>query len=269
MPRLAYVRALVALSAATVAVLVPPPAQAAPPWIYRDSGLAPGKRRTGRGRRHRPRADRTQFVDHRNRPQSRSRGRCHPRLRARLPDGIPARRCRSDHGRRRLRPPFRYRDLRNQRRPRGQSGAALPLGGRSGGWGGARSRASRLPSHRAQFQLRHDVRRSGSAAIGRDRGDRHRRLRARDFFRLDADRRQHSSAPVVPGVESCLAGTAVRAARRQPGRHARRIPAGVRPGSMLNRSIDLRTWFLFPDMARSEAARSWASASPSHSGSRA
>ena len=42
----------------------------------------------------------------------------------------------------------------------------------------------------------------------------------------------------------------------QGGSHTE-YPLGFGLGTMLSRSIDLRTWFLFPDMNQDAAARTW------------
>ena len=65
-----------------------------------------------------------------------------------------------------------------------------------------------------------------------------------------------------------LAGADARAARREPGRQRHRVPARVRAGLAASRAVDLRTWFLFPDMNQQRRrAQLRASASRSKSGS--
>ena len=208
-----------------------PPAPDAP-WIYRASSCRAG-RWPGRGLRHRARSPTGpgQWQHHRLRPQSGARGRHHARAASSA--------CGRDSGSTTAGgPPAPTATAgRSTPRPTGPTATTSANPELHFRWavaraarGGARARASRLPSHRARVEVRHDVRRPVRAAaagiVGIDTG-----VYVPVIF-YDPTLTV-VSIPVhlwIQASSSRLAGAAVRAARRQPGRHARRIPARLRPG---------------------------------------
>ncbi len=257
MPRLAYVRALVALSAATVAVLVPPRAQAAPPWIYRDLVLPRGNvgLDVGLGIGHEPTG-----------PNSSITG---TGLNLEVAVGV------THDFELGFRMGFRLDDAG---RATGADAYGRPFDTETYGTNG---------DHEANPELRFRwaVARAAGAELGLElraylpieQGSRFGmmfavpvRLRAAGIVGIDTGiyvpvifydtTRTVVSIPVHLWFQASsrvwlgpLFGLRVVS---QGGTHDE-YPLGFGLGSMLNRSIDLRTWFLFPDMARNEAARSW------------
>ena len=85
---------------------------------------------------------------------------------------------------------------------------------------------------------------------------RHRPLRPDHLLRSDTRRWSACRSTVDPGDADALAGTAVRAAGLQQRRRDR-YPLGFGLGTSLTHLVDLRTWILFPDISRNEAARTF------------
>ncbi len=180
-----------------------------------------------------------------------------PRLRARLPHGVSPGRRRPDHAGRLLRPPVRHRDVRDPVRPRREPGDTPPLVDGAQLRSGAGPRAELLPADRDRVALRLHVRPADRVARRAD-PLRHRPLRPDHLLRSDdADDRQHPAPHLDPADARLLAGPDPRHARRESGRQRHAYPLGFGMGWQLNRIVDLRTWFLFPDISRNAAARWW------------
>jgi hypothetical protein len=257
MPRLAYVRALVAVSAGMAAVLVTPPAQAAAPWIYRDIVLprANVALDVGLGIGHEPTGPNTSITG--------------TGLNLELAAGIThdfelgvRTGFRLDDAGERTRADAYRRPFDTETYGTGYDREANPeLHFR---WAVARAAGAELGLElRAYLPIEHNSNFGMMFGVPV-------RLRSAGIVRID-------TGVYVPVIFSTPTRTVVsipvhlwiQASSRvwlgplfgfrvvsDNGTHDE-YPLGFGLGTMLNRSIDMRTWFLFPDMGRSEAARSW------------